>query len=83
MKKSKLTLASIIFIIILILWPVLAFFSLPTGSNYISQIVSIKNDPTLHILNFIVAFLIAPAIIFMLYEFYKTLSNISGHYFLK
>ena len=75
MKISKLTLASILFMLILVLWPILAIFSLPEGNNFAEQIESIKNAPLMHILNFIVAFLIAPAIIYMLYEFYKKISN--------
>ena len=71
MSKSRLKTASIIFTIILILWPLLTFVSLPTGNTFTDQLLSIKNSPWLYILNFIIAFLIAPAIIFMLYEFYK------------
>ena len=63
MKISKLTLASILFTSVLILWPVLAFYSLPLGNNYAQQIDSVQNAPFMHILNFIVAFLIAPSII--------------------
>ena len=75
MKTSKLTLASIIFTSILILWPILAILSLPEGNNYTEQIESIRNAPFMHILNFIIAFLIAPAIIYMLFELYKVLSG--------
>ncbi|MGM0407887.1 MAG: hypothetical protein ACQERU_07870 [Bacteroidota bacterium] len=71
MSKSRLKPASISFTIILILWPLLAFISLPAGNTFTDQLLSIKNSPGLYTLNFIIAFLIAPAIIFMLYEFYK------------
>lgn len=75
MKKENLKLASILFTLVIILWPVLAIFSLPEGNNYTEQIESIRNTPLLHILNFIVAFLIAPAIIYMLFELYKDVSD--------
>jgi len=74
-KKTKLTIAGIIFIIILLLWPVLALFSLPGGSTHTAQLESIKNDSTLYIINFIVAFLVAPSLLFMLFEFYKEISG--------
>lgn len=75
MNKTKLKIAGIAFTIILVLWPLLAFFSLPAGTNFPDQLVSIRNSPGLYVLNFIVAFLIAPAIIFMLYEFHKIITN--------
>lgn len=74
MNKSKLTTASGLFLVIIILWPVLAFISIPNGENYSEQIESIRNESFMYILNFIVAFLIAPAIIYMLFELYKILS---------
>ena len=75
MKKSRLTLASILFTIVLILWPLLVMFSLPEGSNYVQQFKSISETIHLYILNFMVAFLVAPAMIFMLYEFYIAVSG--------
>lgn len=83
MSNSRLKPASISFTIILILWPLLTFISLPTGSNFTDQLLSIKNSSELYILNFIIAFLIAPAIIFMLYEFYKKTSGNHWNYFAK
>ena len=56
MKKSRLTLASILFTVVLILWPLLVMFSLPEGSSYEQQFKSISETIHLYILNFMVAF---------------------------
>ncbi|MFP4024371.1 MAG: hypothetical protein ACLFVR_07570 [Thiohalospira sp.] len=75
MKSLRLKISAIVFTLILICWPVLTFISLPTGSSYSAQIHSIINSKGLYVLNFIVAFLIAPALIFMLYELYNKISD--------
>lgn len=75
MKNSRLTLASILFLSVLIAWPILTYYSLPAGNNYIEQLKSIQDSPGLFKLNFVVAFLIAPLLTFMLYEFYKKLTK--------
>ncbi len=75
MNKSRLIIASIVFLIILILWPILTYFSLPLGNNFIEQLAFINNSSKNYIIGFLNAFLIAPALIFILYEFYKDLSK--------
>lgn len=74
MKNQRLSILSIVFLLILISWPVLSYYSLPEGNNFIEQLTSISNDPVLYMINFIVAFLIVPSLIFMLYEFYKSIT---------
>lgn len=75
MIKYRLILASILFLLILILWPILTYISLPLGNNFIEQLAYINKSPKLYILSFSNAFLIAPALIFVLYEFYKDLNK--------
>ncbi|HSH52633.1 MAG TPA: hypothetical protein VK982_12990 [Bacteroidales bacterium] len=75
MIKSRLKVASIIFTLLFILWPILAFISLPTEISYTEQINSIQQNKGLYILNFVIAFLIAPALVFMLYELHKKITN--------
>ncbi|MDY6801620.1 MAG: hypothetical protein SVU94_10440 [Bacteroidota bacterium] len=76
MKTSKLSISAIIFTLLLILWPITTFLSLPTEISFTAQIQSINQSPAWYMLNFIVAFLIAPALVFMLFELYK---NIRGN----
>lgn len=75
MDQSRLKYASILFLIILTLWPILSYISLPEGNNFIEQLNSISKNINSYIVNFIVAFLIAPSLLFLLYEFFKKLTN--------
>ncbi len=75
MKKSRLPLASILFLCVLIAWPVLTYYSLPNGNSFAEQLSSVQDSPGLFKLNFVVAFFIAPLLTFMLYEFYKKLTK--------
>lgn len=75
MKKSKLSISAVIFTLLLILWPILSFISLPTGISFSEQLNSIQQDKGLYILNFVIAFLIAPALVFMLFELYKKITG--------
>jgi hypothetical protein len=76
MKTSKLSISAIIFTLLLILWPIFSFISLPTEISFTEQLNSIQQNKGLYILNFVIAFLIAPALVFMLFELYK---NITGN----
>ncbi len=75
MKSSRLKISAIVFTLILICWPVFTFISLPSGASYSAQLNSINNTPVWYILNFIIAFLIAPFLIFILYELHKKITN--------
>lgn len=75
MIKSRFIIACILFLLILILWPILTYVSLPLGNNFIEQLAHINKSSKLYILGFVHAFLIAPVLIFVLSEFYKDLTK--------
>ena len=75
MKTSKLSISAIIFTLLLILWPIFSFISLPTEISFTEQLSSIQQNKGLYILNFVIAFLIAPALVFMLFELYKKITG--------
>ncbi|MEE4197398.1 MAG: hypothetical protein V2I54_07120 [Bacteroidales bacterium] len=72
---SGLRISSIIFTLLLILWPILTFLSIPTGISYSDQLSSVHQNPGWYILNFVIAFFIAPALVFMLFELHKKISE--------
>ena len=75
MKTSKLSISAIIFTLLLILWPIFSFISLPTEISFNEQLSTIQQNNGLYILNFVIAFLIAPALVFMLFELYKKITG--------
>ncbi|MEA2106311.1 MAG: hypothetical protein U9P82_06270 [Bacteroidota bacterium] len=75
MKISKLSISAFIFTLLFILWPIFSFISLPTEISFTEQLNSIQQNKELYILNFVIAFLIAPALVFMLFELYKKITG--------
>ncbi|MBN2350717.1 MAG: DUF4386 family protein [Bacteroidales bacterium] len=74
MKKTKkrLFFSALFFSIILAMWPVFAVISMPSG-DLKDQLDSIYKAPALYIINFSLALLIGPALVYMLLSFFKTI----------
>lgn len=72
MTKKKLRNSALVFSLILMIWPVFVATSIPEGSMD-DQIMAIQNAPLLHILNFLIAMSIAPAMLIMLKRMYPYL----------
>ncbi len=73
MDKKKLLYSAISFSAILFLWPLITAISIPEG-NVQEQISVIAGPPWLHVLNFSIALLMGPAMIWMLIRLYPFLS---------
>ena len=63
--KKHLIISGILFIIVLVLWPVFMMLSQPTGSDE-DQLNWVLNHLTLYKIQFFLAFLIAPSIIYLM-----------------
>src|SRR3972149_4229888 len=63
--KKHLIISGILFTIVLLLWPVFMMLSQPTGSDE-DQLNWVLNHLTLYKIQFFLAFLIAPSIIYLM-----------------